>query len=245
MIELNKIYLGDCLDIMPSIDDKSIDMICCDLPYGVVNKKNKHAKSDSVIPFDLLWKEYKRIIKDNGAIVLFGQGLFAYKLALSNEDWFKYDLIWKKGERTSGFLNAKKMQLRNHELILVFYNKFPTYNPQFTIGTKSHSRGNGNAKNNIYGDFVDAKGEAPNGELKYPKSILNFEKPHPPKHPTEKPVLLLENLIKTYTNENELVLDNTCGYASTCVAAKNINRKFIGIEKDEIFYNMSIERMKL
>jgi site-specific DNA-methyltransferase (adenine-specific) len=233
MIDINKIYFGDCLKVMYGIDDKSIDMILCDLPYEVTNNKK-----DIMIPFEPLWGHYKRIIKDNGCIALFGQGIFSAKLIMSNEKWFKYDLIWKKGERTSGFLNAKKQPLRNHEQILIFYNKPPTYNPQMTIGPKSHSRGsNYKLVNNNYGKYDFLGGETPNGELKYPKSILNFEKPHPAIHRTQKPVPLCEWLIRTYTNEGELVLDNTVGYGTTCIASKNTGRNFIGIENDEYWYN--------
>ena len=235
MIDINKIYLGDCLEVMNGIDDKSIDMILCDLPYGTTANKK-----DIVIPFEPLWKHYKRIIKDNGCIALFAQGIFSAKLIMSNEKWFKYDLVWKKGERTSGFLNAKKQPLRNHEQILIFYKKPPIYNPQMVIGPKSHSRGsNYKLVNNNYGEYEFLGGETPNGELKYPKSILTFDKPHPSIHPTQKPVLLCEWLIKTYTNEGQLVLDNTVGYGTTCIAAKNTGRNFIGIDNDEVWYNQA------
>jgi site-specific DNA-methyltransferase (adenine-specific) len=230
---------GDTLEQMKSIPDGSIDFICCDLPYGLT--KNKW---DSVIPLDELWKAYKRIIKNNGAIVLFGQDKFSARLMLSNESMHRYNLIWKKGERTSGFLNAKKMPLRNHEDILIFYKKLPTYNPQMVIGKKSNSRGKGVDTNNNYGSFISSKGEAPNGEYKYPKSILNFERPHPPIHPTQKPVSLVENLILTYTNENDTVLDNTFGSCTTGIACINTGRNFIGIEKNEEYFNMSIKRVE-
>jgi DNA modification methylase len=148
-MQLNKIYNDDCFNILPQIDSKSIDLILTDLPYGTT--KNKW---DSVLPMDKLWEEYKRIIKDNGCIALFGQGLFAAKLALSNEDWYKYDIVWKKGNRVTGFLDAKKRPLRNHEQILIFYKKQPTYNPQFTEGQPLHSKGKSylekEGKNNNY-----------------------------------------------------------------------------------------------
>ena len=242
-MEINKIYFGDCLELMNDIDDKSVHMILCDLPYGVTANKK-----DIMIPFEPLWSHYKRIIKDNGCIALFAQGIFSAKLILSNEKWFKYDLIWKKGERTSGFLNAKKQPLRNHEQILIFYNKPPTYNPQFSEGKPLHSKGKKylekNGINNNYGFYDTTIPETRNGSTqKYPKSILNFEKPHPSIHPTQKSVQLCEWLIKTFTNPGELVLDNTCGIGTTCIAAKNTDRYFIGMENDEKWYNIAINKI--
>lgn len=195
MIDLRQ---GDCLELMKDIPDKSIDMILCDLPYGVTQNKQ-----DITLPFDKLWENYERIIKDNGAILLFGQGTFYVDLVNSNRKLFRYDLVWDK-QLTSGFLNAKRMPLRQHEQIAVFYKKLPTYNPQFKHG-----------------------------------------KPHPSiaKHRTEKPVALLEYLIKTYTNEDDLVLDNCMGSGSTGVACINTNRNFIGIELSEEYYNIAKERI--
>jgi len=241
MIEINNIYFGDCLDIMNDIDDKSIDMILCDLPYG--KTKNKW---DSIIDLDKLWKHYKRIIKNNGAIVLFGQDKFTAKVMLSNEKMHRYNLIWKKGERISGFLNANRQPLRNHEDIMVFYKKLPVYNPQMVYGEKSHSRGTkGKIVNNNYGKYYFKEGDTKNGNWKYPKSILNFDRPHPPIHPTQKPVDLCEWLIKTYTNEGDLVLDNTMGIGTTCIAAKNTNRKYIGIENKKIYYDKAKEFLEM
>jgi site-specific DNA-methyltransferase (adenine-specific) len=226
---------------MPIIPDGSIDMILCDLPYNMT--KNHW---DIIIPLDKLWQQYNRIIKENGAIVLFGQDKFSAKLMLSNEKMHKYNLIWKKGERTSGFLNAKKQPLRNHEDILIFYKKQPVYNPQFILGEKSHSRGTkGKLVNNNYGKYDFMEGETKNGEWKYPKSILNFDRPHPPIHPTQKPVELCEWLIRTYTNENEIVLDNSVGIGTTCIAAKNTNRKYIGIELNKEYYNKALELLDI
>lgn len=241
--KINEIYLGDCLEIMKIIPDKSVDMILCDLPYGLTNNPK-----DIVIPMDKLWQNYERIIKDNGAIILFGQGIFAAKLILSNEKLFKYDLIWKKGERVSGFLNAKKIPLRNHEQLLVFYKKPPTYNPQFSEGIPLHSKGKKYLEkegvNNNYGYYDTSLPETRKGSTqKYPKSVLNFERPHPPIHPTEKPTTLLEYLIKTYSNETDLILDNTCGSGSTCVAARKTNRNYIGIELDEKYYKITLDRL--
>ena len=142
MMEINKIYNEDCLEGMKKIDDGSIDCIICDLPYQVLNKSNESAKWDNIIPFDKLWEQYNRIIKENGAIVLFCQGMFTAQLMMSNPSMWRYNLIWKKGNRSTGFLNSKRMPLRCHEDIAVFYKKLPTYNPQKIKGAKNHSRGN-------------------------------------------------------------------------------------------------------
>ena len=163
-LEINKVYHMDCLDGMKLIKDKSIDMILCDLPYGQTRNKR-----DSIIPLEPLWEQYKRIIKNNGVIVLFGQDKFSAKLMMSNEKWHKYNLIWEK-DRPSGFLNAKRMPLRSHEDILVFYNKPPTYNPQMVIGEPNHSMGKAVGKKqevmNNYGDVVLNPND--NGDMKYP-----------------------------------------------------------------------------
>lgn len=246
MLKSNEIYKGDCISIMKDIDNKSIDMILTDLPYNMT--KNKWDKE--IIPLDLLWCEYKRIIKDNGAILLFAQGIFSAKLIMSNKEWYKYDIVWKKGNRVSGFLNSNRQFLRNHEQILVFYKKQPTYNPQFEDnGIPLHGKGTKyltkEGVNNNYGYYDTTLPETRKGSTqKYPKSVLNFDRPHPAIHPNEKPVLLLEYLIKTFTNKGEIVLDNTCGSGSTCVAAKNLNREFIGIDKDEEWVELSRKRVK-
>jgi len=242
MILPNTLHHRDCLDLMPQIPDGSIDMILCDLPFGVT--KNK---LDIIIPFDKLWPEYNRIAKKNAAIVLFAQDKFTAKLMLSNEFNHRYNLIWKKGERTSGFLNAKRMPLRNHEDICVFYRKLPTYNPQFTEGKPLHGRGVSylakENTNNNYGEFKQLEDSRKGSTQKYPKSILNFDRPHPPIHPTQKPVELCEYLIKTFSNEDDLVLDNTMGVGSTCLAAKNTNRRFIGIEKERKYFDVAYNRI--
>lgn len=237
---------GDCLIEMQNIPDKSVDCILCDLPYGQLNKSNKHAAWDVVIPFEALWEQYKRIIKDNGAIVLFAQGMFTAQLMTSNPKMWRYNLIWQKGGRCSGFLNAKRQPLREHEDICVFYKKQPTYNPQMVKclpHQRNHSRGKMEKEqtNRCYGKFGKAVDIITN--LKYPKSILNFKRPHPQIHPTEKPVALLEYLINTYTNDGDTVLDNCMGSGSTGVAAVNTNRKFIGIELDENYYNIAKQRI--
>lgn len=247
---MEKIQLmqGDCLELMKGIADKSVDMVLCDLPYGMLNTKNPNAQWDNIIPFDALWQGYKRVIKDNGAIVLFASGMFTANLMESNRQMWKYNLVWKKGNRPTGFLNAKKQPLRITEDICVFYRKQPTYNPQFTIGEKVHSRGNaGNGRekqgrNGCYGEFKCTPAILTNE--KYPLSIIDIPKEHPQKyHPTQKPVALLEYLIRTYTNENELVLDNCMGSGTAGVAALNTNRRFIGIELDETYFNIAKERI--
>lgn len=237
------LYKGDCLEIMKDIPNKSIDMILCDLPYGATRNK-----SDKRLPFAPLWKQYKRIIKDNGCIVLFAQGKFYIDLVKSNYKMFRYDLVWDK-VLTTGFLNAKRMPLRRHEQIAVFYKKLPTYNPQFTQGKPLHGKGTAyktkEMQNNNYGDF-NALEDMRKGSIdKYPTSILQFTKPHPStaKHKTEKSVALLEYLIKTYTNESETVLDNCMGSGSTGVACKITNRNFIGIELNDEYFEIAKERI--
>ena len=236
MIDLRQ---GDCLELMKDIPNKSIDMILCDLPYGTTQNK-----WDSVIPLDELWKEYKRIIKDNGVIALTSQGIFTAKLMLSNEKWFKYKLVWVKSKATN-FLNAKKQPLRKHENICVFYNKQPQYNPQMTEGEPYDKGVRKNQLTGSYGDFnpVHVKSEG----MRYPTDVVYFktaESEGKVYHPTQKPVSLLEYLIKTYTNERETVLDNCMGSGSTGVACINTNRNFIGMELDEKYFNIAKERIE-
>lgn len=239
-----ELYNGDCLEEMTKIPDKSIDMILCDLPYGTTQNKN-----DIIIPFEPLWKHYGRIIKDNGAIVLFAQGLFYIDLVNSNRNLFRYDLVWNK-VLTSGFLNAKRMPLRQHEQLAIFYKKLPTYNPQFTKGKPLHSKGvnymNKELINHNYGAFHQTEDLRKGSTDKYPTSILTFQKPHPSvaKHRTEKSIECLEYLIKTYTNEGETVLDNCMGAGSTGIACVNTNRHFIGMELDKNYYNVAKERIE-
>lgn len=237
------LYNDNCLNVMPSIEDKSIDMICCDLPYGATQNKD-----DIVIPFKPLWEQYERIIKDNGAIVLFGQGLFYVDLVNSNRKLFRYDLVWDK-VLTSGFLNARRMPLRQHEQIAIFYKKLPTYNPQFTEGKPLHGKGtsykNKELKNQNYGYFEATDDLRKGSTEKYPTSILRFAKPHPSiaKHRTEKSIECLEWLIKTYTNEGETVLDNCMGAGSCGIACQKCNRNFIGIELDTHYFEIASRRI--
>lgn len=243
MLEINKIYNEDCLEGMKKIDDKSVDMICTDLPYGVTQNK-----SDIIIPFKPLWEQYERIIKDNGAIVLFGQGIFYIDLVNSNRKLFRYDLIWDKC-LSSGFLNAKRMPLRQHEQIAIFYKKLPTYNPQFTEGEPLHSKGNSyknkEIKNQNYGEFNTTDDTRVGSTQKYPTSIIRFQKPHPSiaKHRTEKSIELLEWLIKTYTNPCDLVLDSCAGSCTTAIAAMNTNRNYICFEKDKEIFEVGSKRV--
>ena len=237
-----KLINDDCLKVLPTIPDKSIDLILTDPPYGTTA-----CKWDSVIPFEPMWKELKRIIKDNSAIALFAQDKFTASLIFSNIKNHKYNLIWNK-YLTSGYLNANRMPLRVHEDIVVFYNKQPTYNPQKSIGNKNHSVGNKNKPmtNNAYGKHIYKDNSDNLGNLKHPKSILNFKAIHTSKrkHTSEKPIALLEYLIKTYTNENDIVLDFTMGSGSTGVACKNTNRNFIGIELDQEYFKIAKQRIE-
>lgn len=226
---LNQVHCGDCLKVMQKIPDKSIDMILCDLPYGTTQNK-----WDSVIPLNKLWKQYERIIKDNGAIVLTSQGVFTAKLILSNEKLFKYKIVWEKSKSTN-FLNAKKQPLRKHEDICVFYKKQPIYNPQMTQGDAYNKGIRKNQLTGSYGDFKPVEVKS-NGE-RYPTDIIYFKTAESESHgdvfhPTQKPVDLGRYLIRTYTNPGEIILDNTCGSGSFLVSAILENRQFIGIEKN-------------
>jgi len=232
MIDLKQ---GDCLELMKDIPDKSVDMILCDLPYGTT--KNKW---DTVIPFDELWKQYKRIIKDNGTICLFGQEPFSSIMRLSNLKMYRYDWTWIKDSGT-GFLNAHRMPLKNRELISVFYKKLPLYNPQMRKGFKPYDIKQGKTKSSNYGKQTGALTKS-SGE-RYPLETINFKRDKDKFHPTQKPVALLEYLIKTYTNENETVLDNTMGSGSTGVAAVNLNRDFIGYELDQDYFEIATKRI--
>lgn len=234
ILEINKIYNMDCLEGMKLIPDKSIDMILCDLPYGTTRNK-----WDSIIPLDKLWEQYERIIKDNGAIALTAQTPFDKILGYSNLKLLRYEWIWRKPQGT-GHLNAKKMPMKNHENILIFYKKSPIYNPQMTHG-KPYVLKSGRGSTN-YGKQVqvvtDNKGE------RYPLSVLEFNPDKVKLHPTQKPVSLFEYLIKTYTNEGEIVLDNCMGSGTTAIACINTNRQFIGFELSEEYCKIAEERIR-
>ena len=229
---------GDCLELMKSIPDGSIDLILTDPPYGTTE-----CKWDTVIPFNEMWAELKRIIKPNGAIVLFGCEPFSSLLRCSNLKMFKYDFVWEKSKAT-GFLNAKKQPLRAHELIHVFYSKQPAYNPQMTHG-ESYNKGvrKEQTEDDVYGSFdqVEVKSDG----SRYPRTVQYFKTAEREGgfHKSQKPVALLEYLIKTYTQENETVLDFTAGSMSTAIACINTNRKGIMIEKDDRYFKVGSDRV--
>jgi len=273
---MNKIELrkGDCLELMKDIEDKSVDMILCDLPYGTTQNKwdsiidlnklwnhyGRIIKNKGVIvltaqtPFDKLWEQYKRIIKDNGAIVLTASQPFTSALIMSNIKMFKYEWIWQKNT-TSGFALAKKQPMRNHENILIFYKKQPVYNyikELRDLSEKSKTRmeyefNSTKGKNQLQNGITRVKVISEDKYFCYPKSvqkinnIVNNNKQR--KHPTQKPVALFEYLIKTYTNEGDLVLDNCVGSGTTNIACLNTNRRCIGIEKEEKYVKIARERI--
>ncbi len=238
------IYEGDCLELMPKhIKDKSIDMIFCDLPYGTTK-----CKWDSIIDLPKLWLEYERIIKDNGVIVLFAQTPFDKVLGASNLKLLRYEWIWQKTHPT-GHLNAKKMPMKAHENILVFYKKLPTYNPQKTTG---HKRKISSAKHKDNCESIDSelynkgqKSTSYDSTERYPLSvqIYSSDKQKSKLHPTQKPLALNEYMIKTYTNEGDIILDNACGSGTVGVAAKNLNRRFILMEKDPDIFGSACKRV--
>lgn len=238
-MEAVTLWQGDCLELMKNIPDGSVDMVLCDLPYGTTRNK-----WDSIIPLDRLWEQYKRVIKDNGAIVLFSAEPFTSILITSNIQWFRYDLIWSKTQG-SDFLNANRKPLRSHENICVFYKKQPTYNPQKTDG-KPYKAKSGETTSTNFGKFNGNHHTQNKDGKRCPLSVLRFSGEHNrgKQHPTQKPTDLLEWLIKTYTNEGEIVLDNSMGSGSCGVGCVNTNRHFIGIELDEGYFNIAKERIE-
>ena len=228
------LFNDDCLKVLPTIPDNSIDLVLTDPPYGTTRNK-----WDSIIPLDKMWIELKRISKQDCAITLFSQNPFSAVLVSSNLDMFKYNWIWQKPQGT-GHLNSKKYPLKDHEDICVFSLKPHKYNPQMSEG-KPYKIKSGRASSN-YGSQVQVITD--NQGLRYPKTILNFSPDKNKIHPTQKPVALLEYLIKTYTNENDTVLDFTMGSGSTGVACKNLNRDFIGIELDQEYFKIAKERIE-
>lgn len=232
------LMLGDCLERMKEIPDGSVDMVLTDPPYGTTA-----CKWDSIIPLEPMWARLKRIIKPNGAIVMTAQTPFDKVLGVSNLSMLKYEWVWEKNAAT-GHLNAKKAPMKAHENILVFYRSQPTYNPQKTTGHKpvnSYTKRNGDGE--CYGKTIEVSGGG--NTDRYPRSIQVFgsDKQKIRLHPTQKPVALMEYLIKTYTNEGETVLDFTMGSGTTGVACVNLNRNFIGIELDENYFNIAKERI--
>jgi len=245
MIELIQ---GDCLQEMQNIPDKSIDAIICDLPYGTTQNK-----WDSVIPLDLLWEQYNRIIKDNGAIVLFSAQPFTSILVGSNLKMFKYEWVWDKVVPTN-HLNAKRQPMRLHENICVFYKKQCTYNRQMTDKPKEYQRPNRKLVKDAfyetknYGDAKRGFAEDSDHTKTNPKTIIQYSNGNgyskKSNHPTQKPLELLDYLVKTYTNENDIVLDNTMGSGTTAIACMNTNRNFIGIELDKHYFAIAKKRME-
>ncbi len=245
-LTIDTVYLGDCLDVMQEIPDGSIDMILCDLPYGTTA-----CKWDVIIPFEPLWEQYKRIIKDNGAIVLTASQPFTSALVMSNVKLYKQNLVYLKTRPTNVF-NAKIQFMKWHEDILIFYKKPPTFNPQMRtdgqFSAKKVQRNNHDRGNGIFGKTGENKDyihESNNG-LFYPKTVLEYSNVnnHKNVHPTQKPVPLFEYLIKTYTNEGDLVLDNCMGSGTTAIACINTGRNYIGIEKDEEYFEKAKIRIK-
>jgi len=238
-LELNKIYNMDCLEGMSKIPSKSVDMILCDLPYGTTQ-----CKWDVIIPFDKLWEQYERIIKDHGAIVLTSAQPFTSLLIASNIKLFKYNWIWEKSKAT-GYLNSKKRPMVAHEDVLVFAKKQTKYNPQMVQG-EPYFKGKALRPTDVYGEQRETLVENKDG-LRYPRTVQYFktaESEGEVFHPTQKPVSLFEYLIKTYTDEGEIVLDNCMGSGTTAIACKNLNRQFIGFELDEKYYEIINQRLE-
>lgn len=222
------LFEGDCLKIMKKIASKTVNLVLCDLPYGTTQNN-----WDSVIPFEALWEQYERILAPHGAVILMSQGYFTARVILSNEKWFKYKITWVKSKATN-FLNAKKQPLRKHEDICVFYPSQPNYTPQMSDGTPYDKGVRKNQLTGSYGDFnpshIKSEGK------RYPTDVIYFktaESEGKVWHPTQKPIELGRYLIKTFTNQGDIVLDNACGSGSFLVAAACENRKFIGIELNQ------------
>lgn len=238
---IQKLILGDCLELMKDIPDKSVDLIICDPPYGTTS-----IKWDECLDFDEMWSEYQRILIDSGTAVLFGSGIFTAKLICSKEDWYKYSLVWRKSKCGSPLL-AKYRPMMKHEDVAIFTKngkKHKTFNPTMIEG-KPYKRTNVDIKVNNHG-YGLKQVTTDNKGTRYADSILDFPQKWRRQdqiHPTQKPVELMEYLIKTYTNEENLILDNCAGSGTTCLAAKRLNRQFIGIEKDEIYFKIAEKRI--
>ena len=232
------LHLGDCLDILPTLPDDSIDMVMVDLPYGTTA-----CKWDSIIPLDFLWEQYNRICKKNAAMLFTSAQPFTTTLASSNINNFRYEWIWEKPQGTNP-MNAKVMPLKSHENILVFYRSKPTYNPQMWYSTPYSGFSSDTSKiGEVYGNQQSKHRDNPEGS-RYPKTVLKF-KQEKGLHPTQKTVGLMQYLIKTYTHEGDTVLDNTMGAGTTGVACVNCNRSFVGIEMDKKYYQISKERFNV
>ena len=244
MIKIEDIELwhGDCLELMKDIPDKSVDMILCDLPYGTTA-----CKWDVVIPFDKLWEQYRRIVKDNGAIVLFGSEPFSSHLRLSNLSWYKYDYVWLKTKAT-GFQNAKIQPMRKHEIISIFYSKQCQFNQQNLIKLDKPIKSGRERKRNDEQHRLGVAGKTDyyTQFTGWQTSVLSFPNPSGAGHlhPTQKPVELIRWLVRTYTNEGDLVLDNCMGSGTTAVACLKERRHFIGYEITKEYFDIAQERIK-
>ena len=235
-MEIDNIYNMDCLEGMKQIPDGTIDAVICDLPYGTTRNQ-----WDSVIPLDQLWTEYRRITKPNAAIVLFSQQPFTSALVMSNPQMFRYEWIWQK-EQGTGFLNAKKMPMKEHENVMVFYRDLPTYNPIMKQGYEPYggtTKADTSSNYGSHGEVVkDNHGE------RYPTTIVQFDRDTDGFHPTQKPVDLLRYLVLTYTNEGDTVLDNCMGSGTTAIACIKERRHFIGFELSKEYYDKAVKRIK-
>jgi site-specific DNA-methyltransferase (adenine-specific) len=229
------IMLGDCLEMMGEIEDGSVDMVLCDPPYGTTA-----CKWDAVIPFEPMWAHVKRVLKKNGAAVFTAQTPFDKMLGASNIADLRYEWIWQK-ESGSGHLNARKAPMKNHENILVFYSSPPIYNPQMRQGFKPYTQAQGKTKSQNYGTQTGAVTVSDGS--RYPLTVVEFARDKDKVHPTQKPVALMEYLIKTYTDPGEVVLDFTMGSGTTGVAALRAGRRFIGIERDENYFDIAEKRI--
>ena len=237
------LWNGDCLEVMREIPGSSVDMILCDLPYGTTK-----CSWDTILPFDELWIQYDRIAKENCAIVLFGNEPFSSKLRLSNIKQYKYDMYMRKSQAV-GFFNAKRMPLKDIETISVFYKKLPTYNPQGVtycnkvMHNSRNRRTKGAAISSQNGGLIE-NAEYIQQVENYPRQVIDVSSTGKTVHPTQKPVTILEYLIRTYTNDGDLVLDNCMGSGSTGVAALNTNRRFLGIELDPTYSSIATDRIQ-
>ena len=236
--DYNKIICGNCFDILPQIPDDSVDLLFVDLPYGTTQ-----ASWDSILPLDKLWEQYNRIVKKNGAMLFTASQPFTTTLIASNINNYKYSWIWEKSKATN-YLNAKKQPLRAYEEVVVFYRKQPTYNPQMTMG-EAYNKGTALRLTDVYGSqkAVEVKSDG----LRYPRNVLYFktaESEGEVIHPTQKPVALIEYMIKTYTEEGAVILDNTAGSFSTAIAAQNTGRKRICIEQDREMCEKALKRFE-
>ena len=235
------LYNGDCLEESLNIKNNSVDLILTDLPYGILNKRTKW---DVIIPFEKMWKMIDRILKPNGAFITTAKQPFTSQLIMSNIKDFRYTLVWEKSKST-GYLNSKKMPLVSHEDIVVFYKKHPIYNPQMTQGSP-YNKGKAIRDTKSYGKQTKSILVKNDTGMRYPKSIQYFATAEREGgfHPTQKPIKLFEWLIKTYTNENDVVCDITMGSGTTGISAINTNRNFIGIEKEKSYFNSAKKRIE-